>query len=364
MSRTFLALSASALGGLLLLGAPALADHERSFTFEADELFVGNLIGAITVEGHSGRDFEVTVNVRGDDARDDTIDFKTDEGSKSRLLIVFPVDRHDRYHYPEAKGNTTIRIRKNRGGDRSWLAELLDAISGDQIKVSSTRSGFEVWADVRIRVPSGSRLVVDHGVGAINAADVDAEKVRLDVSSGKVEAHSIRADLVVDTGSGSVDVSDVTGNLRVDTGSGRVDLASVDGDEVSVDTGSGSVDASDIRSRKFIVDTSSGRVEADRVIADTASIDTGSGSVRLELTGMGSGDFEIDTGSGSITLLVPDSAAADVNADTGSGSVRVDLDNVTVLHKERDEMRFKIGSGGSRVELDSGSGSIRVGRAG
>ena len=58
------------LGGALLgaLGGPAQAEQTQSFRLEGRSLFVGNLIGEITIEGHDGSGFEVEVAVRGKDS--------------------------------------------------------------------------------------------------------------------------------------------------------------------------------------------------------------------------------------------------------------------------------------------------------
>ena len=49
-----------------------------------------------------------------------------------------------------------------------------------------------------------------------------------------------------------------------------------------------------------------------------------------------------------------------VYASTGSGGISIDLDDVRMIEKSRNEKRFEIGSGRSRIHLDTGSGSIRV----
>jgi len=97
------------------------------------------------------------------------------------------------------------------------------------------------------------------------------------------------------------------------------------------------------------------------VSADAADIDTGSGGVTLELTRMGSGTFKIDTGSGGIDLSVPHGVSMSVDAETGSGGVAVNLDDdIEVVRMERDEAEFRLGSGGARVTMSTGSGGIQI----
>lgn len=346
-----------------LVAAPLLAERTETFVFAADELTVGHLIGAVTVEGHGGRDFEVEVRVRGADSGRFPLEMRQREGSRARLEIVFPLDREQRYVYPEiGDGRTQIRLDRRSGDDDGWLRELIDSVTSKKIEVTGGGRGVEVWADLTVRAPFGRRLDLRHGVGRIRASDLEGEN-RLQVKAGRVEVERARGSLVVDTGSGRVEVSDVQGDLLVDTGSGSVVVRRFDGSRLSVDTGSGSVRVAGARTRHLAIDTGSGSVTAEDVTADSATIDTGSGGVELILAEMGTGEFEIDTGSGGITLLMPSYASAQVEADTGSGGISVDLPQFDTLHRERDEIVLRVGGGDAQVRLDTGSGSIRIGRA-
>ena len=129
-------------------------------------------------------------------------------------------------------------------------------------------------------------------------------------------------------------------------------------------SGSGHVKLRELETPELLVDTGSGHVTALAIRADAAMIDTGSGQVELRLDRMGEGEFVVDTGSGRVTLALPADASADVSADTGSGGIHLDLDvPVQILHKEEDELRFRIGGGAARVHVDTGSGAIRFVRA-
>lgn len=346
------ALLAVAFCACLTVAGAAAAE---SFTFDGRSLYVGNLIGEVEVIAASGSNFEVEVTLDGRDAASAGVRFEENSNS---LVILFPSGR-ERYVYPRmGRGRTTIRMSKY-DGDSSLLRDLLSAFTGRTVKVSGQGSGLEVWADVIVRVPAGAQLELQHGVGAIRASGVDAD-LDLDISSGGIDASDITGELVADTGSGSVVLADIRGDVNADTGSGAVTASRISGRRLSIDTGSGSVSIADIDADTLEVDTGSGGVEGAGVRTRSALIDTGSGSVVLEMVGMGDGDYEIDTGSGSITLLVPSNASADVRADTGSGGISVDLPGIETLHRERDEMRFRVGGGDARVRLDTGSGRIRV----
>ncbi len=159
----------------------------------------------------------------------------------------------------------------------------------------------------------------------------------------------------VDVGSGSVRVGDVHGDVLVDTGSGSVTLGDVSGGRVSVDTGSGSVRAGRLSGGSVSVDTGSGSVALESV-GGPLTVDTGSGSVAVAMSRMA--EAEISTGSGSVTLRLPAGADAELVAD---GS-RVEIDDrlAFVGRRDRDEARGRLGRGGPRLAIDTGSGAIRI----
>ena len=181
-----------------------------------------------------------------------------------------------------------------------------------------------------------------------------------------------RFDVAVDLGSGDVRVGSVQGDLRLDTGSGDVQVDNADGRRLVIDTGSGDVRAGGLRGAVEI-DTGSGDVELDRV-AGRLAVDTGSGDVRV---GEVDGEVAADTGSGSVDVAVASSRNVEVDTGSGHATVRVprrsgwdvDLDGGSVEidraldfrgRQERREAQGRIGSGGARLVIDTGSGPIQV----
>jgi hypothetical protein len=348
-------LVACALAGALVSTTHAAFDERLSVS--ADTVVVRNLIGQIDVEGHGGSDFEIEVRVQGDDATPERVQVRLDEGRRAEVIISFPLDESRRYVYPRLKGGKVSFGTEDHGGN--WLTKLLGG-GGSQIRVAGRGSGLEIWADATVRVPTGSKIVVEHGVGTIRALDVEAD---LDLSSmsGPVEVAGATGSVSVDTGSGHVSVEHVRGALHLDTGSGHVSVSDVQAKDIHVDTGSGGVGLERVDGSTVHVDTGSGGVKAEGVSADDLMIDSGSGSVTLQLDRMGAGEFMIDTGSGSIDLRLPPDASADVRADTGSGGIDFDLTGEHRLQRvDDDEARLTIGSGDAEVMLDTGSGSIRI----
>jgi Putative adhesin len=339
------------LAALVLAARPAAAAAEERRSFDTNELTIRNLIGAVKVSGTSGSKFEVTIRVQGKDSTTPGVDI---DASSNELTIKFP--EASKYVYPALGPGSRTTFGPDED-DRGWLAALLGA---GRVTVVGSGSGVEIWADLDVKVPHGAILHVHHGVGELTAENAKGE-IDLHVRSGHVQAERMSGELNIDTGSGHVEVSDIDGKLVVDTGSGHVSASDVHGPSINIDTGSGHVELDDAETDHLRIDTGSGHVRARKVSADDADIDTGSGGVTLELTRMGSGTFKIDTGSGGIDLLVPRGASMAVEAETGSGGVDVDLgDDIDIERMERDEAKFRLGSGAARVVMSTGSGGIDV----
>jgi hypothetical protein len=334
-----------------LAALPVAADATEQRSFDTNELTIRNLIGAVKVSGGSGSKFEVTIRVQGKDSTTPGVDIDT---SSNQLTIKFP--EASKYVYP-ALGSGSRTTFGPDGDDQGWLAALLGR---GRVTVVGSGSGVEIWADLDVKVPHGATLHLQHGVGEVDAENAKGQ-INLSVRSGHVEATHVSGGLSVDTGSGHVEVSDIDGKLSIDTGSGHVTASDVHSPSIHIDTGSGHVELDGAETDHLRIDTGSGHIRARKVSADDADIDTGSGGVTLEMTRMGTGTFKIDTGSGGIDLLVPHNASMNVDAETGSGGVDVDLgDDIDVEHMERDEARFRLGSGAARVILSTGSGGLNI----
>lgn len=343
----------------LLLVSVALGAPERR-SVSTDHLILSNLVGEVRVEKADGTTFDVEVSILGRDAAASGVRVEVKEGEPAHLIVRFPTDKEDRFVYPAiGKGSRTTIRQRDGAEDGEGLVDWIFSGGKGKVEIAGSGKGMEVWADVTVKVPAGAELEVLHGVGEITANGV-AGNIRLDNQSGSVHALDIAGAVIIDTGSGGVSAEGVRGNLSVDTGSGEVEVDRCAGDEIAVDTGSGSVKVSAVTCKSLSVDTGSGEVRATELAAESASIDTGSGSVELILTLCGAGPYTIDTGSGGIELRLPAEASATIEADTGSGGIHADLPGVKILSKERDSISATMGSGRAKIELSTGSGSIRL----
>lgn len=196
---------------------------------------------------------------------------------------------------------------------------------------SETGSGDQTIAGVR------GPAKVSTGSGNLKVSGI-ANETRVDTGSGDIELNSIKGGVFAETGSGSIRATGVAGTIRAHTGSGDVRFEQTSDDPVKADTGSGNVEVSGVR----------GSLRAS----------TGSGNITAQ--GEPRGDWKLDTGSGNVTMRVPSSANFSLYAHTGSGSVTTTLP-ITVTGKVGGhELRGKIGTGGSLVEVGTGSGDIHI----
>ena len=334
------------------MAAPAAA--QERYAVGGDHVAIYNLAGTVEVVGTSAG--QVTVEMERGGRHADRLRVEVGEvENRQALRVIYPSDE---VHYdpPGWNGSTTVRVNSDGtwGGDGgSWFGR------GDRVRVSSRRSGMDAHANLRIGIPRGQRAEIYLAVGRIRAENVDG-RLRLDTGSGRVAAQNMAGDLTIDTGSGSVEVTGMDGDLLVDTGSGGVTVSGLRGDALRIDTGSGSVDVANSAAGSIEIDTGSGSIDLVNSAARNLVLDTGSGSVEAELTSAVE-RVVIDTGSGGVSLRLPESLGARVDLDSGSGGIDVEFP-VDATERSRDELRGQIGDGRGYIEVDTGSGGIRIRR--
>lgn len=360
----------------LLMGAIVLTAiaHPNDAAGQATESYElsGSSVAIYNIAGEArivqGRGSAVVVHVMrgGADARELAVEVG-EIGGRETLRVIYP-SQQVVYSALGRGSNNSVRVRSDgtfydggRGGDR--------------VEISGSGRGLEAYADLEIEVPAGrdfalylaagatdvrgvvGDVLIDTGSGSVVAANV-AGSLTVDTGSGSVEVEGVRGSLRIDTGSGHVSVRSVEGDVSVDTGSGGVDIDDVRGGEINVDTGSGSVKGGDLSAPFLHVETGSGRIDLARVDSGDIVLETGSGRVDLQLLGDVT-DLEIDTGSGSVTLIVTELLGAELEIETGSGGIDLDFP-VQMRRVSRDHFEGSLGDGEGRIQIDTGSGRVRL----
>ena len=341
--------------GLFLSITTLPAQQVERYAMPEDELAIYNLAGEVRMEPGTGGDITVQVTRGGADAAKLKV-LRGERDGMQTLRFVYPETRI-RYGKMESGSSTQLRVRDDGtfGGDHD--DDERRKPEGKQVTIASGGGGLDAHADLRIGVPQGRRVALYLAVGKVAVTNVHGE-LSIDVASAPVTTSVTRGELEIDVGSGAVQVTQARGDLSVDTGSGAVTVSDVRGESISIETGSGGVTASNLRSNDLSIDTGSGNIEVTGLIAPQVSLETGSGSVIADVSGE-VWNVRVETGSGDVTLKVPPTLAAEVDIETSSGEIETDFE-VAVTRHARDHMTGRIGDGGGKIAIETGSGGIRL----
>ncbi|MFL5512079.1 MAG: DUF4097 family beta strand repeat-containing protein [Gemmatimonadales bacterium] len=346
--------------GLLILGLPPSsqlpAQQPERYSVSGHEVAIYNLVGEIRVEAGPGPDVVTEATRRGVDAAKLKV-MKSEIDGTQTLRFVYPADRIT-YAKLSSGSSTQLRVREDGTfSDRHDDDDHEKRNEGRRVTISAGSGGLDAHADLRITVPMGKQLSLYLAVGKISVTNVEGD-LNIDAASAPVTTSNTRGELNIDVGSGQVQVSNSRGDLSVDTGSGSVSLTDVRGENVSVDTGSGEVSGTGVRSASLDVDTGSGDIQLAGIIAPQLKLETGSGAVTADVSGE-LWSVAVETGSGDITLKVPPTIGAEVDIETSSGDIETDFE-VAVTRHARDHMTGRIGDGRGKIDIETGSGGIKL----
>jgi lia operon protein LiaG len=330
------------------------AQGVERFELRGHDVALYNLVGVMHVEGGSGDQVVVEVTRGGADAA--RLAIRTgDVRGRQTLRVHYPSDRivYSRQRHDDSRSTFNVNDDDtfndtDRGGDRS---------GGRRVEVSSSGSGLDAHADLRVVVPRGRRLFVRAGIGETTIDNVDGQ-LDVSVSASHVRVSRVRGSLRLDTGSGGAEVTDVTGDLRLDSGSGGVTIDGVRGGSLHVDVGSGSLRGRAIDVSEIVADVGSGGVRLSGVKSPRLHLETGSGGSDVELLSRVD-DVSIEAGSGGVTLRLPGAIGAALDISTGSGGIETDFE-VKVRKMERNTLRGTIGDGRGTITINAGSGTVRL----
>lgn len=337
----------------LSLSTSLHGQQAERYSLAADNVAIYNLAGEVRIESGPGPDVVAEVTRGGADAGKLKV-FKGELDGREALRFVYPGDRI-RYGKLSDGSSTQLRVRDNGTfGDDNEEERKRD---GRRVTIEGRSGGVEAHADLRITVPNGRTVELYLAVGKVAVTNVQGDLV-LDAASAPVTTSNTRGELDIHVGSGSVQVTQARGDLEVNTGSGSVGVSDVRGKSVSIDTGSGEVTATDLRSSDLSINTGSGDIQVTALVSPEVSLRTGSGAVTADLSG-DVWEVDVQTGSGDITLKAPATLSAEVDIETSSGDIETDFP-VQVTRHARDHMTGRIGDGQGKIDIETGSGGIKL----
>ena len=345
------------LTGFLLSATSLTAQQLERYSLSDDEVAIYNMAGEVRLEPGTGGDVTVEVTRGGADAAKMKVARSKRDGAET-LRFIYPGDR---ILYGQSSKGSSTQLRVRDDGTFGDEHERDGKRDGRRVTIASNGGGLDARANLRIAVPSGKQVSVYLAMGEVSVTNVNGD-LHINAASAPVTASGTRGELDIDVGSGPVQVTQSRGDLEVDTGSGGVTATDVRGESVSIKTGSGDVTASRLNSSQLSIDTGSGNIQVTGLTAPQVKLQTGSGSVTADISGE-LWSLNVETGSGDVTLKVPSTLAAEVDIETSSGDIETDFE-VAVTRHARDHMTGRIGDGGGKIAIETGSGGIKLVKGG
>lgn len=237
--------------------------------------------------------------------------------------------------------------------DRNEVA--ITGTLGDDVEALEIR-GDARNLQVLVRYPRNTRGGVDEtllwlqvpGRAALDLEAVSAD-VLIDGAGGALSAASVSGDIRATVESSEIKLNTVSGDIQLNAAGARAELQSVSGDIVARGLG----DA-------VKAETVSGDLELDGGPFKSLAAESVSGDLRLLGVRLATGgELRAETLSGEIAVRLGQVPDALVSLQTFSGAVRSDFGTDSA---SRRELETTLGSGKGRIELNSFSGDVYLGR--
>jgi DUF4097 and DUF4098 domain-containing protein YvlB len=355
-----LAVTLAVIVTLLAAAGPALADftlteeQKKKVPLKGESrIYVKNARGKTIIVGRKGVDAvsihaERIVRDRDSESAQETMDQLTFEITQDGEQISIITNHPDRVH---KKGGFLSFLWHFK--HKAYVDYTIEVPTAFHAKVSSA-SG-----DVQITSIEGQTKVFGSS-GDVFLKDLGG-RVFVEISSGDVEARELASDFHLRMSSGDAEIRDVAGTLNLNATSGSVFINGVGGDTFI-----------DLSSGAYVLKGCRGSVEAKTNSGDgqLANVDgsiraiSSSGDLYLAIVPVGQKEFTVQTSSGDveITFRPEDKYGFSLDVNTSSGTIEGDLD-IDLDRISRRVLRGVVGSGESKVVVETSSGDIRIQQA-
>lgn len=214
-----------------------------------------------------------------------------------------------------------VPTNPGRNGDVSLAREATITFDAGRLRIRLPRRrnlfGQSDSVDVRVELPSGSRLDVESAYGSVRTRGELGES-SITAKYGTVTGDTIRG-LILVSPYGTVDIDRVAGRLDANLGHGQVRIGHVDG-EARLRGSHGTIDLGTTAGPVEV--TTSGPLTIDRALDDVTA-KSAHGAIRVrEVTG---GSIRLENGYAEVEVGVPAGLAAWLDASSLHGTVRNEL---------------------------------------
>ena len=309
------------------------------------------LVSAAQAVAAAQGDFERNLQVSGPVNLDintgsGNIDVRT--GSSNQVHVIGHIRASDWFSGGGSAEEKVKRLQANPPIQQSGNDIRIGHIDDPELRRNISIS-YEVTvpAQTQLHSQTGSGNQVIDGISGI---------VEATSGSGGLKISNIGNTLRAETGSGSIDIDRINGNVRARAGSGSIRAAGVGGG-FEANTGSGHITLEQTAPGAVRAGTGSGGMELHG-IRGSLEAKAGSGGIRAD--GDPTGQWVVHTGSGNVELQLASSAAFDVDARTSSGSISINQPVTMQGSFGRKHVQGKVRGGGVPVEVETGSGNIRI----
>jgi DUF4097 and DUF4098 domain-containing protein YvlB len=219
---------------------------------------------------------------------------------------------------------TVSATNPKKAVDRRGASETRVDFDGERVTVVGPRPRIS-WigptesVDVRVEVPTGSRLTAESGFGGLRTAG-RLGPTRIKSSSGPVELDAT-GDLWLRAGHGNTTLSTAEGAIEITADHGQIRVGAVTGDAI-LKASHGSIrvgeSGGDLEAK-----LSYGDLEISNALGSVAA-KTAYGSIQLDE--VSSGSVQLESGYGQVTIGVRPGVPAWLDLSSKEGHVRNELD--------------------------------------
>lgn len=233
------------------------------------------------------------------------------------------------------------RVRASSFDEAEEVADHIEIkvkAGGDNVKVETNylrmvNRGRSFWSKVFGTGGTDSYGAVDFTISVPTRTSVS-----LMCLNGDVEVSSVQGEFVIENSSGSTSGQYIFGPISLMQPTGDIDLHWIEGD-IKLKSTSSKISIIQVR----------GAID----------LSTSAGTVNVQTELDSPKDYFVETTSGSITFGIPVSSAGSLKIETDGGEIRTEIP-VTIESVSRKRLLAKIGDGGPKISLSSGTGDVDV----